>query len=708
LTGRERVLITLEHTEPDRVPLDLGSVGGLLVDPVYFKTKELLGINGDIEPYRKGSTANYYDERLLEKLGIDFRHLWLISPDKPKSTINTDGTVVDEWGITWSAKGSYPSAFPLRDASIEEIENYAWPIPDSSWDVSKLRERARFLFEDTDYAVVAKAVFGGGGIFERCYYLRSIDTFLVDMGVNKDLARYLVERVMEVEIALWKIFLEAVGPYVHVVQRASDLGTQLAPFISPALFREILKPFETKVIQYIKQTVPHAKLWFHSCGAVSELIDDFIDMGIDILNPVQPLARIRSGGRLCTGTGKPHSGRHACGKCCFSLPVRKTVRAVPACTEVTSLNIARENALTEKQRILALIDGKKTDICPYHFDLTLKIKHKIAAYYGIQDEEVEKFIGNHLLYLGFKAPEIEEAWEAAGDSVEKHESGTITFDLEKVDKNTFVDEFGVTWNNTDTYETGDWGMVGHPVKNMDLSNYTFPDGRAPGRFRGVEEIIKQNPNRFNVLLMTGILDTAWHVTGIQDLLTGMALEDKHFINTMLDAALDFNLGVIEQVPSGFDGIRFLEDWAGQEGLFMGLKNWRTYLKPRLKIMYAETKKKGLAVMSHSDGNITEVFPDLIEMGVDISDPTQPEVMDLAFIKKEYGKDIVLFGGLGCQSTIPLGTPEDVVREARERLELLGAGGKYLLGPSGSIPTDAPIENVAALIEFCKGLGGKTL
>ena len=78
-------------------------------------------------------------------------------------------------------------------------------------------------------------------------------------------------------------------------------------------------------------------------------------------------------------------------------------------------------------------------------------------------------------------------------------------------------------------------------------------------------------------------------------------------------------------------------------------------------------------------------------------------MDLEFIKKEYGKDIVLFGGLGCQSTIPLGTPEEVVREARERLELLGAGGKYLLGPSGAIPTDAPIENVRALLEFCWNL-----
>ena len=108
-------------------------------------------------------------------------------------------------------------------------------------------------------------------------------------------------------------------------------------------------------------------------------------------------------------------------------------------------------------------------------------------------------------------------------------------------------------------------------------------------------------------------------------------------------------------------------------------------------------------MSHSCGDNTQLFPHLIELGVDVSDPLQPEVMDIAYIKKEYGKDIVLFGGLGCQSTIPNGTPEEVVTEAQERLSFLGEGGKYILGSSGSIPTESPIENVAALFEFCKSL-----
>jgi uroporphyrinogen decarboxylase len=113
--------------------------------------------------------------------------------------------------------------------------------------------------------------------------------------------------VVEVEMAYWKLFLNAVGPYVHIIQRASDLGTQLSPFISPRMYRELLKPVESRIMAYIRSLAPKAKLWFHSCGAVSDLIDDFIDIGVEILNPVQPLAtgmdsftlKKRYGDRLC-------------------------------------------------------------------------------------------------------------------------------------------------------------------------------------------------------------------------------------------------------------------------------------------------------------------------------------------------------------------------------------------------------------------------
>lgn len=307
MNNRERVLTTLDHRVPDRVPLDLGSVGSLMVDPVYFAVKKQLGIKGDIEPYRRGSTANYYDERLLERFDIDFRHIWFRSPDKPGAKENPNGTVTDEWGITWSSEGSYPVGFPLKDAALEDLEKFIWPVPDKSWDVTELAEIARHLSENTDYAVVAKAVFGGGGLLERSYYLRTIDSLFIDMAVNKDFVHCLVEQVARVETALWDIYLGAVGPYVDIVQRASDLGTQLSLFLSPALYREIFKPHDAKIFSLIREKAPQAKIWYHSCGAVSDIIDDFIEIGVDILNPVQPTAagmdsfelKKRYGKRLC-------------------------------------------------------------------------------------------------------------------------------------------------------------------------------------------------------------------------------------------------------------------------------------------------------------------------------------------------------------------------------------------------------------------------
>jgi len=89
------------------------------------------------------------------------------------------------------------------------------------------------------------------------------------------------------------------------------------------------------------------------------------------------------------------------------------------------------------------------------------------------------------------------------------------------------------------------------------------------------------------------------------------------------------------------------------------------------------------------------------MGVEVVNSLQPEVMDVYALKKEYGKDIVFYGGLGCQSTIPLGTVDEVLDEAKERLEILGSDGGYIFGPAGSIPTEAKIENVIALVEYAK-------
>ena len=336
--------------------------------------------------------------------------------------------------------------------------------------------------------------------------------------------------------------------------------------------------------------------------------------------------------------------------------------------------------MTKRDCIKATISGSTIDITPYYIDLTYAGSIKVAEYYDIDINSVQKHIGNYMLFLKYTEPE--------------------DFVPESLDGNLYKDEFGVIWDEEKCNEAGDWGFVAHPVKDMDISSYVFPTGKGGGRFKTTDKIVADNPECFNLLQMSGFFDISWRIIGLQDMYTSLA-SDESFTNTILDKALEYNLNIIDQLPKYVDGVRFIEDWGDQRCITMGYDNWRMFIKPRLKIMYESCKNKDFDVFVHSCGNITKLLPDLIELGADVVDPIQPEVMDVDFIKKEYGKDIVLFGGLGCQSTLPLNTPEMVIKESRQRLDSLSENGKYIFGPAGAIPTETPIENIVALIEFCR-------
>jgi uroporphyrinogen decarboxylase len=361
--------------------------------------------------------------------------------------------------------------------------------------------------------------------------------------------------------------------------------------------------------------------------------------------------------------------------------------------------------MTRKERVKRVIARKPVDIVPLNVDFTLKAKSSLSKYYCIDNNEIEYFAGGHLTHASFHAPRDKSVH---GVDIRLSEKGSFAVSGKMVDDKRFVDEFGVLWNNEDLIDTGDWGMIDYPVKNLDFSHYTFPNGKATGRFTGLEEEVDRFADCFHSLVMIGLFDIVWRVCGMQDTLMSMALEDKAILNSLLDKALEFNLGVIFQVPKYFDAIRFLEDWGTQKGLLMGIDKWRYFLKPRLQEMYEATKRRGFVVMSHSCGDIHELFPDLIEIGVDVCDPLQPEVMDIKKVKREYGKDLTLMGGLGSQSTFPLRNPEAVEKEMAETLSFMNEGGGYILGPAGALPAETPVANIVALVEAYKQLAGECL
>jgi uroporphyrinogen decarboxylase len=329
--------------------------------------------------------------------------------------------------------------------------------------------------------------------------------------------------------------------------------------------------------------------------------------------------------------------------------------------------------VNNRQRVLTALRHEQPDKVPYEVGFTQKAYAKMAEYYG--DPDFAAGLGNCLRSLD-TAPE--GSWREVGPDV-------------------WEDQFGVQW---DRHVDKDIGVVCNQVVTPDnLDDYEFPDPDDPSRYARYQEAAAADGDRF-VLANLGfsLFERAWTLTGMENLLMAM-VADKDFSQALLERILEFNLRVIENACSfDIDGIEFGDDWGQQRGLIMGPVLWREFIKPRIRQMYAAAKAKGKFVFIHSCGKVDELFPDLIECGLDVFNPFQPEVMDVFDVKATYGDRLSFFGGISTQRTLPYGTVDEVRDEVRRLLEVVGEGGGYIAAPAHAIPGDAKPENVAAMIK----------
>ena len=290
MNSKERVLMALNHEEPDRVPVDLGGRQTTFMIDSYDRFKNHLGLR-DLPTKimsHKWQTA-YVGEHILNLFSIDCRHLRPSMRTEPEfsEADHAKITFIDEWGVKRIVDAGYASIieYPLQTATLEDLDTYDWPNPAEILDYSGIRSQATKLHSEGEYAIAGN-MGSPGNIFEQSWYLRGMTEFFMDLVDNKEFAQALMSKITKIRKQNAKYFLKEVGEYLDVFQLADDLAMQNGPYMSPELYREMIKPYQLELFRYVKELTP-AKIYYHSCGSITRLLDDLIDMGVDILNPVQ-------------------------------------------------------------------------------------------------------------------------------------------------------------------------------------------------------------------------------------------------------------------------------------------------------------------------------------------------------------------------------------------------------------------------------------
>jgi uroporphyrinogen decarboxylase len=331
--------------------------------------------------------------------------------------------------------------------------------------------------------------------------------------------------------------------------------------------------------------------------------------------------------------------------------------------------------MTNKERMYATLRHQQPDRIPYEIGFTQKAWAAMVAHYG--GEEWVGLIDNCTWGL---APNWGPKEGMVSDTV-------------------WQDEFGVQWDRSIDRDIGNVCNRVLPERNLD--GLEFPDPKAPAKWEGFAERCEAAAaSGMFVQFAIGfsLFERAWTLRGMENLFIDM-MEAPVFVDELFDAICDYNVAVMhEAVKYPMDAIHFGDDWGSQRGLLMGAKLWERFLKPRLARQYAMGKEAGKFVTIHSCGKVQELFPQLIEIGLDAFNPFQPEVMDVYEMKRLHGGRLSFWGGVSTQKLLPYGTPDEVRAEARRLMAEVGKSGGFIIGPAHAVPGDAKPENVMALIE----------
>lgn len=248
-----------------------------------------------------------------------------------------------------------------------------------------------------------------------------------------------------------------------------------------------------------------------------------------------------------------------------------------------------------------------------------------------------------------------------------------------------------------------------PLRNYDTVNEIedFPYPNVDGYTDDHMKQAVEDAHKDNLVTMCSLVhmyEDSWQIRGYEEFLMDM-IQNPEMCEYILDKVTERNMKkAVAAAKAGVDILISGDDVANQRDLMFSIELWRKFMKSRWAKVYQAAReiKPDIQIWYHSDGNIQSIIPELIEIGVTVLNPVQPECLDPAVIKQQYGKQIVLDGTIGTQTTMPFGSADEVRRVIRDRREKLGYDGALILSPTHVLEPEVPVENVRAFVEMCGG------
>lgn len=294
LTSRQRVLRAISHQEPDRVPFNLS----LTLD-IYNRLRAHLNLTPELVKHTGVWTDVSPSLDLLDAMQVDIFYTGMSAPGEIKYKPPQDDLLYDEWGIGRAKIIREDGSFyyemvkpPLAGAKLSDIQDFPWPDPNDPGRIDGLRDKIQRALRETDKAIMVKFA---NSIWEQSWWLYGMQDWMIAMVEKPEIVSAIMDRVTDVAVGLMESGMDAVGDLVDIVRLSGeDLGTQLAPMISPRMFQALVQPRFARLWNTARKKIakknPDAKLMLHSCGNVRPFIPTWIEMGLDILDPIQPKA----------------------------------------------------------------------------------------------------------------------------------------------------------------------------------------------------------------------------------------------------------------------------------------------------------------------------------------------------------------------------------------------------------------------------------